>query len=131
MAYLEMNGFLRSGLEVFSNFFEYDADGYAVDYQRPVIHLNNKRGKFLLAQPAFTATYRPNMIILGDQVLDPLMAEGLGGSTLSIGYLNEPDNAVLQEYLRVYDMVLLGDASLDPVIDLLYRIAEKSDATGM
>ena len=102
------------------------AEDRLVDFEEPLIHVFNKRARTHRESSTFFSHddlhHRRNLILLGDSLGDVNMSDGLDfDSCLSIGLLNDREER-LPEYLKHFDVVLLGDSSLNYVRDLLETI---------
>lgn len=63
---------------------------------------------------------------MGDLPTDALMVrEEDHDCVLKVGFVNEPSptEEVLESYAKAFDVLLLGDGNLKPVVDLLYHIS--------
>ena len=64
------------------------------------------------------------MILLGDSLGDLSMSKGLlqdqNDRMIAIGFLNDKVDR-LEEYLRHYDVVIVGDPEFDPVHELIFK----------
>ncbi|CAN0252713.1 unnamed protein product, partial [Phaeothamnion confervicola] len=66
---------------------------------------------------------RRNVLLLGDSLGDLSMAAGLDSRTLlTIGFLNDRVPERLNQYLAVYDVVIIGDAGLEFIAELLREL---------
>eukprot|EP00004_Rigifila_ramosa_P004146 TRINITY_DN1454_c0_g1_i2.p1 TRINITY_DN1454_c0_g1~~TRINITY_DN1454_c0_g1_i2.p1 ORF type:complete len:295 (-),score=63.58 TRINITY_DN1454_c0_g1_i2:32-790(-) len=114
-------------LTVVSNLIEFpeDDDAPASNFKTAIVHLFNKRMSLSDdARLVARATRRPNFIVIGDQIADAYMAEGMPYKTiLRIGFLNVETPELLQQYQEVFDVVLVGDQSWSFVIGLLKLLA--------
>lgn len=118
-------------VRVIANTFEYDEDHKAVDYHRPIIHSMNKREFLYKDEAPATAESvvkkeiyhrRKNVMVMGDILDDVRMVkENSHGNVLKVGFLNESvtDEKTREEYMDTYDLVIMGDGSLDPVNHIL------------
>ena len=67
------------------------------------------------------------VLLLGDKPSDCYPLKGLPDSkTLKIAFLGEPSEKNFEEYLKVFDAVLVGDASMDFVNCLLDTVSDTS-----
>ena len=68
---------------------------------------------------------RPHVLLLGDSDGDATMAEGLDAKVLlKIGILNDAAaaEAALPKYLRLFDVVVVDDPPLWPLLDIMHRL---------
>ena len=122
---------LPACLHVVSNAMEFDSSGALVAFTEPVMHMFNKRLQASdverLAAAAGLRDSRRNFIIVGDSPGDATMADGLDATTvLKIGLLNDAGNsaALLPRYRELFDVLLLGDTGLEPLVAILESVAE-------
>lgn len=118
-------------VHVVSNAMEFDSSGALVAFTEPVMHMFNKRLQASdverLAAAAGLRDHRRNYIIVGDSPGDATMADGLDATTvLKIGLLNDAGNsaALLPRYRELFDVLLLGDTGLEPLVAILESVAE-------
>ena len=65
---------------------------------------------------------RKNLLLIGDSLGDLTMSEGIPHENIiKIGYLNDRPER-LPQYVDAYDIVILGDPSMDVVIRILQFI---------
>ncbi|MFA5917332.1 MAG: hypothetical protein WC850_03820 [Candidatus Gracilibacteria bacterium] len=110
--YLEKEGFLTPNIKIISNEFIWDTKGNAIGYDKRVIHVFNKDETVLHEFPEIYSQIenRKNVILLGDSLGDVGMIEGFGyNNLLKIGFLNNNEEELLEEYKKNYDIVLTGD----------------------
>jgi HAD superfamily hydrolase (TIGR01544 family) len=104
---------------IVSNKMVFDADGVVVGFNKDIIHIFNK---FLppgsLRDQMKT---RKNVILMGDGVGDTSMANGLESEVvLKIGYLNDRLEDRIFDFIKSYDVVLMGgNGSLEFVQSIL------------
>ena len=85
-----------------------------VDFEEPLIHSCNKGAVALGGLRGSVMAGRDVVLLLGDSVGDVNMADGMAVSTvLKIGYLNFDADTRLDEYMQLYDIVIINDGSLD------------------
>ena len=69
--------------------------------------------------------FRKNVLIMGD-ILDDvkMIRESMHETVLKIGFLNDIQNNshLTQEFLKAFDIVIMGDGSLHPVNYLLEKV---------
>jgi 5'-nucleotidase len=119
----------------------FDTNGDLIGFEEPQFHVFNKRAAAVLHTPYFVShrcTERKNVrfrahslhdhahvarvqvLLFGDSLGDVSMTEGLHPETvLRVGFLNDKVDERLQQYLQVYDVVILGDGDLRFATDLL------------
>ena len=114
--YLKFNDLYTSNVEIGSNKFKFDNEGNAVWYDRNVIHVFNKWEVAFSSFPEVEEKIknRTNIILLGDSLWDPHMADGAEyDNLLKIWFYNELDDTKLPHYLEKYDMLLTWDSDWD------------------
>lgn len=112
------------GMHVVSNMMEFDAvTGKVVGFKGNLIHSFNKNGTVLRGSPGWAhVAGRRSIILLGDSITDVNMAVGLEVDTvLSVAFLNDRIEERLPEFRAKFDVVLLDDAPMDFVIDVVNR----------
>ena len=77
--------------------------------------------------PDFIREGKTHVLLLGDKPSDCSPLQGLSQSpALKVGFLGEPSEERFQEYLKIFDAVLVGDASMDFVNCLLDHVSSTS-----
>ncbi len=111
-------------IHIISNSMEYDENGNAISIIEPVIHVFNKGEIALKGLPIMNQLKtRKNIILLGDSLGDINMTEGFNyEKIIKIGFLNYQDEEDLNDYKKVYDVVILNDGTMDYVNGLLKKI---------
>ncbi len=110
--YLEKEWFLTDNIKIISNEFIWDTEGNAVSYDKRVIHVFNKDETVLHEFPEIYSQIekRKNVILLWDSLWDVGMIEWFEyDNLLKIGFLNDKEDELLEEYKKNYDMVLTWD----------------------
>lgn len=120
----------RLGLDnvnIVSNRMKFDSTGKLIGFQDKTIHIMNKGAVALKG----TANYekvrgRKNVILLGDSPGDLRMADGLDDAetVLRIGFLNDKLVERREEYLGLFDVVLVNDGPMSAFQDLLAPILQ-------
>jgi len=122
----------HSNVKVVSNFLEYDEEGNIVGLAGDVIHVFNKNEKSLKPVERTNSDHvenadlinqihqRGNVLLMGDSLGDPCMADGIENpsAVLKIGFLNhnietEQETIRLKKYMDAYDVVLVDDQTTD------------------
>jgi HAD superfamily hydrolase (TIGR01544 family) len=100
---------------IISNAFEWNAKGEAITIRKPIIHSLNKNVAAIKKFPSFKKIKgRNNILLLGDSLNDTRMVEGINYRNLiKVGFLNENDDNLLENYKKSYDIILLGDPSMN------------------
>ena len=125
--YLNHNDCLFDNVYFITNHFEFDNNGFAINYSLPIIHSLNKDETTV---KDFNNIYenvreKRNVILIGDGMGDTKMAEGFDyNNLLKIGFLHEKQEENLEYYKNNYDVVLLEDNSIEFVNDFLKEISK-------
>ena len=114
---------------VISNDMTFDtATGQINGFSPFIIHPLSKGEASLHGKNKSIAAERRNVILMGDHLGDLAMANGVPHDTcLTIGYLNvngEPSSTNYKAYMDKFDLVIVGDGGLYPLITILKRIEE-------
>lgn len=111
-------------VDVISNKYIWDENGYATGYVKPHIHTFNKNETVIKDSSFYPKIInRKNVILLGDSLGDVKMVEGFAyDNLLKIGFLNFHVEKDLEEYKKHYDVIITNDTSMDFVYDLLKEI---------
>ncbi len=122
--YLRTLGKLTKNVHIISNFYNFNEEGSVIGYKSRAIHVFNKNEISIKGTPYHDEIKnRKNVILLGDSMGDLNMADGMEHDCIiKIGFLNHDDPLMIEQYTNAYDVVLMGDASLEYVLDLLKRI---------
>lgn len=111
-------------LHVVSNAMRFDPAGAVVGFSEPVLHMFNKTGASIPGELAGALRGRSHAILVGDSPGDATMADGLGHTALlKVGLLNDNIAALLARYRALFDVLILDDGSLAPLVDILRRVA--------
>ncbi|XP_024387720.1 uncharacterized protein [Physcomitrium patens] len=127
-----------SNIRVVSNRMEFDDCGDLIGFKGKTIHVLNKNEHALeMAAPlhdddgnlvgentgAAIIQGRSNVLLLGDHLGDLGMSDGVDyDNRISIGFLNENAENWLETYKKAFDIVILNDGSLKPVIELVKEL---------
>jgi len=120
---LSKTGKMYDNIHLVSNKYNWDKNGYAVSIQKPIIHSMNKDETEIKKFPFYDAIKnRKNIILFGDSIEDMGMVNGFDYDNLiKIGFMNFEENK-LDDYKKVYDVIILNDGSFDYVNELLERL---------
>ena len=122
---------LPSHAHVISNrmIFE-DKTGKLIGFEEPVFHVLNKRASAVPNASYFyepTLRIRKNVILVGDSPGDLHMSDGLEAQEIiRIGFLNDRVDQRWDEYQEKFDVVLLGDADIKFVVELISEISKNN-----
>ncbi len=114
--YLEKNNIYFDNTKIITNYFEFDEQGRVVGVIDPIVTTTNK---YLvinehLSEIETKNNRNKNILLLGDNYEDEKMANGLHYEDIvKIGFLNELVDENLDDYMRVFDVVILNDGSMD------------------
>lgn len=117
---------LYPNIYVISNIFIWDKNGKVIDVKEPILHILNKNAAILKRYPFYQKIKkRKNVLLLGDEIDDIEMIKGFKYKNLiKIGFLNENVKEKLENYKKVFDILILNDSSFKYVNSLLKEIYE-------
>ncbi len=118
---LKKNNLLKDNIKIIANFFKFDKDGkVSIDgYEHDIVHVFNKN----TISHDEDISERKNVILLGDNLDDLGMIKGITYDTLlKIGFLNEKIEERKEEYMKNFDITIVGDGSLDEVNKIFEKI---------
>ncbi|KAG8175882.1 hypothetical protein JTE90_025950 [Oedothorax gibbosus] len=122
---LKQNNLLYPNVKIIANFLNFDEKNETTGFKGDLIHTFNKNQSSIENHDYFEhLRARNNVILLGDSLGDLDMAEGVKevNAMLKIGFLNYKIEQNLPEYLKMYDIVLTDDQTMDVVLGLLQNI---------
>ena len=94
----------------------------------------NKDERALRSHPRYAEiAARRNVLLAGDSLGDVTMADGAEPPyehVIKFGLLNDNDAALLPQYAQLFDVLVLDDGPLWPLVDLLQRCCEGGGGTG-
>lgn len=122
---LRREDLLLDNVSIVSNALDYNHNGIAVGFKHDVIHTFNKNTQFLKKSHHYDLlSKRSNVLLLGDSVSDAQMIDDSEAScVLRLGFLNEIDDKRLEDHLKVYDVVLIQNETMDVLNAILYNLA--------
>ncbi len=109
---------------IISNSFYYDKDGNITGYKDFLIHTMNK-DEVLLKERNFYEKIRDrkNLILLGDSFDDVKMANNIDyENIIKVCFLTQYTMEKIDDYKKLYDVLILNDSSMDFVKELLLEI---------
>ena len=112
-------------IQIISNSFIWDQNGRAIGFNKPIIHSANKDEVEIknFSKIMETIKHKKNVLLLGDQLSDLDMITGFKYDHLiKIGFYNYKQKNNLAQFKKKYDIIILGDSSLDYVNRLLKEI---------
>lgn len=110
--YLYNQWLYHDQIHIIANRFVWDTKGFAIDYDKRVIHTFNKDETILHEFPDIYKhiALRRNVILLGDSLGDVGMIEGFDyDHLLRIWFLNEEKEKLLTAYQEAYDIIFTDD----------------------
>ncbi|HBB36456.1 MAG: hypothetical protein UX02_C0004G0083 [Candidatus Moranbacteria bacterium GW2011_GWC1_45_18] len=122
--FFKKEGISLENIHLVANSFKWDAEGYMVGANEPIIHSLNKDETAIQQFPVYEEIKkRKNVLLLGDGTGDAGMSDGFDAeNVLKIGFLNEKAEENLKHYTKLYDVVLLNDPPFDYIVELLKEI---------
>lgn len=110
-------------------FADESLDAPLLEWTQPTLHVLNKRAASFPAHPFFATARRgrPNLILLGDSMGDPMMSTGIEDSCetiLKLGFLNVSVEERRGEFLSEfgYDLAILGDPADMAVVMAIFQL---------
>ncbi len=124
---LKGEGKLYNNIYIISNTFEWDNNGRAIAVKEPIVHSANKDEILVKSFPEIFSNIkdRKNIILLGDSLDDVGMVDGFDYDNLiKIAFLNKKTEEKKDVYKEFYDVLVLGDYSLEFVNSFLESISK-------
>lgn len=118
---LKQHKVMFPNMHIVSNMMKFNDEGVCVDFEEPLIHAFNK-SEFQLDTTPYYATiqHRPNVILVGDSLGDLQMSQGVKHDLcLNVGLCNHDFDVLEPRYTDAFDIVIMRDANLDPLIDIV------------
>ncbi|MEI6729097.1 MAG: hypothetical protein WCK98_05640, partial [bacterium] len=117
------NQFTYPNIHIISNYFNFNEQGQAEYDENQIIHSFNKNETAISGHPyAKEIISRPNIILLGNNLGDVQMSDGIEAQTiLKIAFLDKPlpDNSDLNSFLELYDIVITESGDLSFVNEVI------------
>lgn len=121
-------GMMPNNVHIISNMMDFDDEGVVTGFREPLIHTFCKNGSVVKRKRSFfrEATARTNVLLMGDSLGDLNMDVGVDGEivALKIGFLNFNVDALLDNFLGGYDIVLIDDQTVHVARNIVDLIAE-------
>ena len=114
--FLEIHNLDFDNIHIVSNQFIWDEKGFAIGYNKKVIHTFNKDETVLEQFPSIYDQIqdRKNILLLGDSLWDPGMSDGFEAEHIvKIWFLNKDPDILVERYKSVYDVLVLNDGSME------------------
>lgn len=121
-------------VHVVANELEIDQANFVVGFKPPLMHsLNKKDTSVSLVRDLTREWFKPlrkrhNVLLMGDNLGDAQMSQGYEVSDdpdvciLKVGFLNDNVDALLPQYAKAFDIVVLYDGPMVPVASFLTEI---------
>lgn len=125
--FLEKQWIVQTYIDVLSNVFIRDDNGYAIGRKWPVIHSMNKSETSIHAFPDVYAkiSNRKNVILLWDSLHDVEMIDGFDYTTcIKIWFCNDSKKEVQDLFIQAYDVVIFDDGDMSYPIEVLNQILQ-------
>uniref|UniRef100_A0A2A4JCN7 5'-nucleotidase n=1 Tax=Heliothis virescens TaxID=7102 RepID=A0A2A4JCN7_HELVI len=125
LAAMKAANFLLPHVKVVSNFLAMDENDYIVGIKGEVIHTYNKNETAIKHTEYYDMVrMRSNVILMGDNIGDAGMAEGMEHCdvVVKVGFLGHNAEGNLQNYLNKFDIVLVNESTMDVVNAILQFI---------
>lgn len=121
--FLKKQGLFLDNIKIVSNSFLWDENGRAVGVRKPIIHSCNKNGSMIKNfQGNFSIEKRSNVLLLGDNLDDLTMADGLEkAQLLAVLFFNKKEDG-LEAYQNSADVVIGDDGSMNKINEMLNQI---------
>jgi cytosolic 5'-nucleotidase 3 len=122
--YFEKYDKLYDNIHIVSNEFIWDDNGLMTGYKEPIIHSFDKDYSAVKDFPFYEdLKNRKNILLLGDIINDTNMVNDFAYDNLiKIGFLNEADDKMLEEYKKVFDVIILNDGTAEYINILLKEL---------
>ena len=118
---------------VLGNEMAWSEEGALTGFHPPLVHSLNKDGSALRqAKSWHHVSERRNVLLLGDNLNDACMADGLELDTcVRVGFLNDRIEERRDQYSRAFDVVIEGDpAEMTYVLELFDRLRGGGEGEG-
>ncbi len=122
---LENHNLNFSNIKIISNNYIWDENWKAIWYKQPIIHSFNKDETVLKENIEIYSKIqnRKNVILLWDSLWDHHMVDWFDYKNLiSIWFLNDKEDELLEEYKKRYDIVITWDWDFDEINNILNSI---------
>jgi len=115
---------LSDNVDIISNSFVWDEKGKAIAVREPIIHSFNKGETMVRDLPIYDEIKdRKNILLLGDSLGDPHMADGFDyQNIIKIWFLNHDTPENRKHFQEKFDLIILDDGPMDEVNEILRKI---------
>lgn len=123
--YLWKYNLMKKNIFVISNEFLWDKNWYAIWYKKNIIHVFNKDETLIKNFPKILKKIdsRENIILLWDSIWDIWMIKWTSyKNVLKIWFLNENEDILLEDYKKIYDVIITWDWDFSFVNKILEKI---------
>lgn len=122
--YLKKQNVLHKNIHIVSNVLQWDESDKAIGVREPIIHSLNKNYATVKKLDFFKDIQnRKNVILLGDGEGDAAMIEGFDyDNIIKVGFLNEGVKMDLEKFKNTYDILILNDGPMDPVLQSFSKL---------
>jgi len=124
-ACFKAHGKMYDNIHIISNTMEWDGEGNALGFHKPLIHSMNKDESALEDFPEVgeLISKRKNVLLLGDSLGDRKMVGNFQyDNLLSVGFLNNNVDELKGVYASTFDHIICGDGSMREVYEILSEI---------
>jgi 5'-nucleotidase len=110
-------------IKIISNRLVWDDNNVMVGFMKPIIHTTNKHFSLIPERIRADLAAKKWCLLLGDTLEDVNMASGLpeGIDLLKVGFYNQKTDEALSAYQGRYDVLILGDGTMDWVVEAVGR----------
>jgi len=126
-AFYKQQNMLSENVHIISNFFKFDKNGKSVDAFKPFITSYSK-GTVLIKNFPYHKEIeeRRNVILLGDSLGDTNMSDGIKyDCVVKIGFINDRKEQDIDEFGKLFDVLILDDGDMYYVLEMLKDIVNK------
>jgi 5'-nucleotidase len=125
--FLESKELHFDNVRIISNRLAWDDNNVLVGYIPPIIHSANKNFALVPKKVRDSVANRKQVLLLGDMLEDVMMANGLPDDyrVLKVGFYNAHNEDALQAYKDAYDVVIMGDGTMDWAVNLVQKISQR------
>ncbi len=122
--FYEKHKMLTDNVHIISNFFKFDKSGKAIGAIKPFITSYSK-GEVVIKNFSYHKEIegRKNVILLGDFLGDANMSDGIKHEcVIKIGFINDRKEQDIEEFSKLFDILILDDGDLGYVLEMLKGI---------
>lgn len=121
---LKAHKLMYPNMHIVSNMMHFNEQGVVDGFDDPLIHCFNKSEFQLETTPYYPQIEnRTNVVLVGDSLGDLQMSQGVRHDLcLTIGFCNHDFEALEPRYMDAFDIVIMRDANMNPVLDIVESI---------